>query len=719
MTTRTTALHTGLDDFLAWAQKERGVTLPVRPADAVLTLLALRGADRRAGVPEPTPQLLRQVLHEDLPVLLYAPPDEIAALPRVLTALADRVRAAHRLNAKRHARLLDAVAETVPGCLTAMDEPSRLTWPRWYASLLHARGVDTGDAEAVRAGMAALAAAPRADRALPARVCRAHVAARTFEAATVLARALLAASAQQAGSPSPAGPLLPGPPLDTDDPGELDRRAGELADRWTAAGLGEALGGPYADIAPGPEALPHVVLADRMLDEHLDYYGDSSLPLPPPPVLPAPGEIRELLHAAPLPAALAAGVTDDRRELAERCGFPGPATAVWNEGTPQELTELAADILAATVERLAAGSDPADEYAHDAAHVLYALYERGGTPESVARKASDVAGWTVDPDLEEAPFPVPGTAPEAYGTPTSQELSAMLRLPGLTDADRAELDPHAQALAAVVDGLAVTGCVFRAGDAYGLTPLGSAVVRHVLTAGFVAAPDRETFLSLRADGVVIAVRYWPPATAAAALGSWTAERGGGDEVWSELLTALSSVKAASPDDIVPSALFARLDLAAVPSGPLRTALTDPVIGAYARRLLRERGEDVPADAVPPSAHATLLLEELVTHEIADMRVVIEAQVGKRAPLPVPTALRDAFDAAAATWPGGAAALIPLLAATDPAGSLRILEELRDKHPDRRVAALAAHAAKAAGPSAGARARTNRRGRRSRSTPRHR
>ncbi|MEU7278574.1 hypothetical protein AB0A69_07260 [Streptomyces sp. NPDC045431] len=699
--TRTTALNTGRDDFLSWAETEQGVTLPLRPADAVLTLLALRGADRRAGVPEPTPQLLRHVLHEDLPVLLHATPDELAAVPRVLTALADRVRAAQRLNAKRHARLLDAVQEAVPEYERAMNDPLNLTWPRWYASLLQADGTDPDDPEAVRAWLAAYARTPRAERRqLPPEVPRADVAARTFAAHALLTEALLDASARDTGGASPAGRLLPGPLLDAAGPDELERLAAELSDRWTAAGLGEALAGPYADLAPGPEALPHIALADRLLDEHLDYYGESGLPLPPPPAFPAPDEVRGLLHAAPLPAALAAGADDDLSELAERCGFPEPATAVWNEGTPQELTELAADILAATVERIAADAEgegegeTEDEYALDAAHVLYSLYERGGTPESVARKASDVAGGPpLPPELEDAPAEVPDTAPAAYETPSPEELSALLHRPGLTEADRAGLDGHARSLAAVVDRLAETGCVFRTGDAYGLTPLGDAVMRHLLTVAHVAAPDRDTVLTWTADRVATAVEYWPPAIAAATLTAWTNGRGGTDDAWSELLAAVSA--SAHPS----STLFAHLALAGIPDAPLRAALTDPAVGAYAHRLLRARGEEAPQDPVPLTARALLLLDDLHTRWTEDMRALIEAAAAdeeahepKPEPEPAPTALLDAFDAAAAAWPGGAAALVDALAAAHPS-ALVLLDDLRARHPDSRVASLAARAVK--------------------------
>lgn len=691
-----TVLNTGLDDFLAWAEtRQGGGALPARPADAVLTLLALRGADRRAGVPEPTPQLLHRVLHEDLPVLFEPTEEERAALPGVLTALADRVRAANRLNAKRHARLLDAVQEALPEFDRVMDAPFHLTWPRWYARLLHAAGVDTADPEAVRAWLDAYARGPRAARApLPAGITRAHLAGRTLAARAVLTEAALEAAARDTEAPSPAGPLLPEPLTEAARPDEVERLAAELSDRWTAAGLSEALAGPYADLAPGPESLPHSDLADRMLDEHLDYYGYSGYPLPPPLTLPDPDEIRGLLHAAPLPAALAEGADDDLRELAERCGFPGPATTVWTEGTPQELTELAADILAVTVERVAAEAGPDDEYALDAAHLLYTLYERGGTADSVARKASDVAGWQVVPELEDAPVRVPDTAPDAYETPSPEDLSELLGLPGVTETDRERLDSHAHALAALIDRLAETGCVFRTGDAYGLTPLGNAVMRHVFTAGDVAAPDRETVAGWDAAETVVAVQFWPPAIAAETLTRWTADRGGTDEAWEELLNAVSATHTAAAPLLL-STLFGHLDLAGIPSGPLRTAVGDPVIGAYAHRLLEARKEAPPVEEVPLSARAVLLVSELHRFWMEDMRASLAAAAGEEEPEPGAATLAEAFDTVAAAWPGGAASLLPAMAAADPPGSLPVLRALRDVHPDGRVRDLAGHAAKAA------------------------
>ncbi|GAA2488615.1 hypothetical protein [Streptomyces gobitricini] len=710
---RTPAPNTGLADFLGWADKERDARgeapFPARTADAVLTLLALRGADRRAGVPEPTARLLGPVLHEDLPALLCATPPEADAVPEILTALADRVRAAGRLNAKRHARLLAAIDEAVPEFRRAMADPRNLTWPRWYASLLRADGVDADDPEAVRAWLAAHEATPRADRpALPAPLHRSDVAARTFTVRVQLGEALLAAFARDVETPSPAGPLLPGPPLDADRPdeelsAELERIAAGLSDRWTAAGLSDALAepdGPHAVLAPGPESIPHFALADRLLGEHLDYYGDSGRPLPPPPAPPAPDAIRALLHAAPLPAALAAGSGDVPPGIAERC-FSGPAAVVWSEGTPEELTELAADILAAVVEDVGATSD--SEYALDAAHLLYALYERGGTADSVVRKAAENGDLPVDPDLEDAPVPVPEPAPDGrpYEMPPRDRLPALLGVPDASEEDLAGLEDHARALAEVVDRLAATGCVFRTGDAYGLTPLGGAVLRHVLTAGHVAAPDAEELSEWEAAEVVAAVGSWPERTAADALTRWTAGRG--VTAWSELLGAAEAAGQADFGAVDTPALFARLALAAVPAEALRGALTHPATGAHAHRLLTARGEAAPQDAdrVPRTALAVLTLEELDDHRHRDRRTYPEAAptTGERQPGPTatpaaPRTLPDAFDAAARDWPGGAPALAEALARADRSTTRRVMEALAESHPDPAVAALASRTERA-------------------------
>jgi hypothetical protein len=704
--------NAGLDLFL---QETTGFDSPsaVRIADAVLTLLVLRGADRRTGLPEPTPELVRQVLHQDVPVLVCATEAEQPIAPAVLSALADLVRAKGRLNAKRHARLLSAIDEAVPEFRGAMADPGNLTWPRWYASLMRADGAPVEDPEAVLRWLAAHDRTPRADRlALPDEVERADVTGRTVGVQIVLTESLLRAFARDLEQPSPAGPLLPGLPLEAADedpeeglPGEMRRVAGALMDRWTAAGLSDAFSGPYAHLAPGPEDSPHLVLADALLDQHLSYYGDSGLPVPPPPALPAPQEVRGLLQGAPLPALLSAAVDgpdvvdEEVRHLAVACGLlhqdsmlttPGPAAGIWTEGTPQELTELAADILATAVGRLADDPEMDREYADDAVHLLYVLYERGCTADSVARKAAEYIDWLVDPDVENRPVPVPDSSPAEYATPTPEDLSELLGLPGLGDEERTELDAPARALAAVVDRLAATGAIFRTGDAFGLTPLGAATVRYALKAGAVAAPDRETVTGWDAAILVAAVRPWAREPATRVLTDWLTARENTAEAWDELLGALAATKPGTGDAGPTRALFTDLDTSAAPRESLRGLLGDPALGAYALQALRARGDQADDQRVPLSARATLVLDDLHARHRDDWRA--ETVAGGAG-----GSLVSAFDAAATAWPGGPQALIAALADADAHRAHRVLAHLGDRHSDPRTAAAARRTAAATDP----------------------
>lgn len=713
--------NVGLDLFL---QEATGFDSPSasRIADAVLTLLALRGADRRTGLPEPTPELVRQVLHEDLPVLLCATEPELPVAPAVLGALAGLVRARGRLNTKRHARLLAAIDEAVPEFRRAMTDPGNLTWPRWYASLMRADGTPADDREAVLSWLAAHDRTPRADRpALPAEVERADVTGRTVGMQIVLTETLMRAFALDLEHPGPAGPLLPGLPLEAADedpeeglPGEMRRIAGTLMDRWTAAGLSDAFSGPYAHLAPGPEDSPHLVLADALLHQHLSYYGHSGLPVPPPPALPAPQEMRGLLQGAPLPALLLAAVDgpdvvdEEVRHLAVACGLlqqdgmltrPGPAAGIWTDGTPQDLTELAADILATAVGRLAEDPEMDREYADDATHLLYVLYERGCTAESVARKAAEYIDWLLDPAVENRPVPVPDSAPAEYATPTPRELSELLGLPSVGDEDRMELDAPARALAAVVDRLAATGAIFRTGEAFGLTLLGAAAVRYALKAGSVAAPDRDTVTGWDTATLVEAARPWSQDAAARALTDWLTARENTAEAWDELLGILAAAKPGTEDAGPTRALFTYLDTDAAPAEPLRRLLADPALGAYALQALRARGDQANDRAndraeehqVPLSARATLVLDDLYARHRDDWRA--ESVAGRRAP----SSLVSTFDAAAATWPGGPQALIAALADADVSRAHRVLHHLGDRHLDPRTAAAARRAAVAGDP----------------------
>lgn len=587
--------NTGLAAFLEASPEFRGPGSR-RAADAVLSLLALRGADRASGLPEPTPGLVRRLLVEDLPAFVCAAPEELAAYPAVLRALARRFDGAGRAGVE------GVIGETSGDFERAMGDPGNLTWPRWYAQLLRADGTDPDDPTAVRAWLARLDGPPVPDGAR-----RADLMGRTAVADLLLAEALTRAYVRDAERPPPAGPVL----TDHDVAQGIGTVAAALLDRWTAAGLAEGLAGAYAHLAPGPDAFPHLALADALLDEHLDYYGDPAEPLPPP-----------------------------------------------EEEAESRDPEADADLLAAAVDALA------DEgtYGGEASHLLYTLYQRGCSAESVARRAAEFEDWPVDPALEDAPVRVPPPASPAYTTPTAGELARLLGAPGITDTDRDRLDGPAHELAAVVDRLAATGLVFRRGDAFGLTPDGCAAVRYLLAVRGVAVPDAADIAAWDAPTLVAAAAGWPPAAAERVLGDWLraleTDQGYADEqAWTELLGAVGRVNAGTSEAAATRALLDVLDLAAAPVGALRRALADPVAGARAEAALRARGEAVDPRLVPASARALHILDRLP---------------GKKGPL---ESRRTAFDAAAGQWPGGSAALVAAMTAADPHETARVLGPL--------------------------------------------
>ncbi|MBT2443700.1 hypothetical protein J7E93_27110 [Streptomyces sp. ISL-36] len=604
----TVLTNTGLDAFLDGTPEPHDPSY-ARAADAVLGLLSLRGADRRSGLPEPTVGLVRRLLVEDAPAFVYATPEELAAYPAVLVALTERVRQAGRLNGKRQARIVAAIEETVPDFERAMTDPANLTWQRWYASLLRADGVDPRDPAAVRAWLAAHDGVTPPDG-----LRRADLMNRSEFAGMMLAEVLTGAYVREAEAPSPAGPLL----SDGDVSHGVVRVAGDLVDRWTAQGLSGALAGPYAHLAPGPEAFPHLVLADTLLDEHLDYYGDSWTPLPPPPM---------------------------------------------EAHDPQRSVEAGADLLAAAVEEMKA-DETGGLYDGEAAHLLYALYQRGSTAESVARRAAEFEDWPVDPRLEDAPVLVPAHAPEEYRLPPVAELSRLVGSP-VTEDDRARLEPSARAMAAAVDRLAATGMVFRIGDAFGLTPWGVEVLHYLLRVRGVAAPAAAEAAAWDAPTIIAAAEGWSASAAARVLADWLRARGDSADAWSQLLAALGTVHAGTHDAAATRALFGALDPEAAPVEALRGALDDPVMGAYACGVLRARGEPADETRVPLSARAVLVLDRLSRRAAAH---TAEHTSGR-------TAGRSAFDTAAESWPGGADALVAQMAAVDPHGAARTLEAL--------------------------------------------
>ncbi|MFD3724117.1 hypothetical protein [Streptomyces sp. NPDC058671] len=587
----TVLTNTGLDSFLD-GEPERRDPVFVRAAEAVLGLLALRGADRGSGVPEPTPALVRQLLVEDLPTFVYAAPGELPVYPAVLGELAAR------FDGDLRERVATVVAEAGPDFERAMTDPGNLTWHRWYASLLRACGADLGDAEDVRRRLTALDGAP-----LPDGVHRADLMGRTALADVLLAEALTRAYVRDAEDPPATGPLLTDHAVATG----IGRVAAALQDRWTAAGLAEQLAGPYARFAPGPDAFPHLILADALLDEHLDHYGDIACPVPPPPVIEA-----------------------------------GPV-------------EEDADTLIAAVEELA--EEEFEPYGGEAPHLLYVVYRRGCSAESVARKAAEYEDWSVDPDLEDGPVPVPADAPDAYALPPLPELVRLLGATGLTEADRAGLEGPARELAAVLDRLAATGLVFRAGDAFGLTPRGAGAVRYLLRVRGIAAPGAADARGWAARELVAAAAGWPRSVSARVLADWLHARGDTADAWSQLLSALGTVHAGTSDAAAIRGLFAALDTATAPPEALRGALRDPVIGAYAHQALRLRGE--PSDLVQVGTSARALY-------------VLDALPAKKGPL---EARRTAFDTAAAAWPGGSAALVRAMREADHHETERVLGPL--------------------------------------------
>ncbi|MFD6759431.1 hypothetical protein [Streptomyces roseolus] len=597
----TVLTNTGLDRFLELLDGRPEHRDPAfrRAAEVVLGLLSLRGADRASGLPEPTPELVRRLLVEDLPTFVHVAPGELAGYRAVVGELAGRFDDGLR------ERIAAVVEESAGDFERAMADPGNLTWYRWYASLLRTVGTDLADAEDVRRRIGALDGAP-----LPDGVLRADLMGRTALADTVLAEAVARAYVRDAEEPPAAGPLL----TDHAVAEGVGRVAAALLDRWTAAGLADQLAGAYARFAPGPDDFPHLVLADALLDEHMDYYGDPSIPVPPP--------------VAADPAAAPAAADDAERD---------------------------ADALLAAVEELA--EEEYEPYGGEAPHLLYALYQRGCAADSVARRAAEYEDWTVDPALEDVPVTVPEGATGAYVTPPVPELVRLLGSTGLGEDDRARLERPARELAAVADRLAATGLVLRSGDAFGLTPRGAATVRYLLRVRRVAAPTTAEAVAWPAAELVAAAARWPHAPAARVLAAWLHARGDTADAWSELLAALGSVHAHTAEGADVRALFGLLDTATAPPAALRDALRDPVVGAHALDALRARGEEADPVQVPASARALRLLDRLP---------------GKKGPL---ESRRAAFDAAAAEWPGGSAALVRMMAEADRHGTERVLGPL--------------------------------------------
>ncbi|NXY94660.1 hypothetical protein HYE82_09695 [Streptomyces sp. BR123] len=714
------------DSFLARAE-ERGAPLEARAAEAVLGLLVLCEARRRTGLPEPTEELAAELLHTLLPLYVSATESELPDYVAALVALADHTREAGRLNAKRHAKLVARVHELAEGFLQAMTSPRRLTWPRLYGNLLRADGVDTTDRQAVRDWLDAFAQRPHAERhaalgfaascaqepLAEAAWAEALCAERSRQARLLLAGRLEAVAVAERERPRPGeGPSVAAAPADLSDD-ELDDWYGEqaavLADRWTAAGLDALLQGPFAHLAPGGEApVPLLTLVEAMAGTHLEMNGGEFAPLPPAPLPVSAEDQAARLRATELPrlleraAADPEGADERTRELALASGFlvrgqdgvlgPGPSAEAWSDGGPAELTGLALTMLGALLSRLAEEEGTAEEYDGEHVLTLYLLCGEAGTAQSVARLAALGDMWFVPPEHESAP-PAPG-GPETgdYELPDPQALTEILGIPTLTASDREGLQPAATRLVRLMDGLAALGVTERTGDALRLTPLGSALLREALVLGLEgpaadAFPTREQVRGWDAGRLVAAARYWPKPVARQTIGDWLAAHGA--EGWAPLFEALAA-PCPGPDPARRRSLLTTLDAAAVPEETLHRLLADPVLGGWAEHLLTARGQAPAAPAVPLSARAVRLLDELEAVRLAaslDHRMT--AATDEPEPEPFPELLA-AFDKAAAAWPGGGQALLTALAAADPYTTAALAQQL-SHHPDRATAEQARRA----------------------------
>ncbi|MCX4627565.1 hypothetical protein [Streptomyces sp. NBC_01443] len=714
-----------LDSFLARAE-ERGTPLDARAADAVLGLLALSRARRRTGLPEPTEELAEELLHTLLPLYVSAAADELPGFVAVLIALADHTHEAGRLNAKRRAKLVARVHELAEGFVQAMTSPRRVTWPRLYGNLLRADGVDAADARAVRDWVAAFAARPYADRHTAhgfalhrgdgplgeAAYVEALCAERSRRARLLLAGRLEAEALAEQVRPRPGeSPLIRDAPAGEPDD-ELEawygEQAGILADRWTAAGLDALLHGPYAHLAPGGGVpAPLLTLAGAMAEQHLEMYGDDFAPMPPAPLPATPEEQAARLRAVPLPrlleqAAVEPEGADERtRELALAAGFlvpahdgalsAGPSAETWREGGPAELTGLALNVLGALLAQLAEEEETAEDFAGEHLLTLYLLCERSGMTQSVARLAAQEDMWFVPPEHENTPD---GTVPATgdYELPDLRALSEILGIPGLTEADREGLRPPAARLVCLMDRLAALGVTERTGDALSLTPLGSSLLRDALLLGLGGEaadvfPSWAQMLAWDAERLVTAARYWPKPVARRTLGGWLALQGPGG--WTALFGALA---AGGPleEGARRRALLGVLDGMAVPGEALHALLADRVLGGWAEHTLHALGHPPVTSAVPLSARAVYLVDELEAIRLAaslDHRMTAGPDQEEPALF---ADLHAGFDKAAADWPGGGPALLTALARADPYTSAFLAQQL-SQHPDRTTAEQARRA----------------------------
>ena len=726
------SLDLDIAPLLAWTDR-RGEQLDRRAAEAVVGLLALSGARRRTGLPEPTPELAEELLLSILPLFASAAAGELQTFPAVLVALAGYTHEAGRLNSKRRDRLINAVGTLAPRFEAAMTSPRRVTWARLYGQLLRAEGVDPGDSQAVgdwltgfgcqadQVRWACLGLDAPGDYASPdsaadpplawAAFVRSLIGERSRQARLLLRQRLEVVARSEQLSNVDQRPLFVGVPGDED--GEeaaeawYDAQARRLADRWTAAGLDALLSARTAELAPGLDRpAPLLDVVEQLAQLHLDMYGPGTAPLPPVPALGA-GELAAVVRAVPTVTSLAAAAADPANadpslaDLALTSGFllrdvdgtlrPGPAAGVCRDGGPAEVVGVTLDVLGAVLGQLQSDDQTAEEIPGDHVGTLYSLYQRGGLPQSLARQVAEEETWMVPPESPVAPTEAAAPA-GPYQIPDARSLSDLTGIPGLTEEDRSDLQAPAERLAAVIDRLADLGVTSRAGDTIVLTPLGCALLREALLLGAAepspvdaaSFPTRDEVLCWDAGRLADAAGDWPPPTARKVLCDWLAARGAAG--WAELFSVLG---AAPPDDITPARrrLMRWIDLSDAPAEALRDTVTDRILGAWAERALHERGLPVPAAEVPASARAVLLADELADVNRAAMltyRMTDEHPDQDPGLLPE---LRAAVGKAVAVWPGGATDLFTEMGEAAP-DAFAVLAGPLSRHPDSAVAQAA-------------------------------
>ena len=694
-----------------WASRH-GDPLEPQAVEVVVGVLALAGTRRRTGLPEPAPELVKELMLVLLPLYVSAIPAELAGFPAALVALIGYTHEAGKLNVKRRDRLIAEVEALQPQFESAMTSQRRVTWARLYGQLMRAEGVDAADPQAVGAWVDAFACRPYPQRRaalgfdsldgtgevesgrvapiVSAGFVRALIGERSRQARLLLAQRLESVVLSEQLDEHDGAPLVAGPPKHVSDQESAatwyDAQAGLVTDSWTGAGLDALLRGRAARLAPGLDRpAPLLEVVAELAATHLEMFGPGVIPLPPAPLPATAQELAAAVRAAPLTASLAVAATDPDRldapllDLALASGFlqrgtegsllPGAAAEIWQEGMPADVAGLALDMLGALLAQMAQDEETAEEFPGENLLLLYSLYERAGIPQSLAWQAAANELWIVSPEAA-APPDALAAAAGPYQLPAVPVLSQLTGIPGLTEEDRDELEPAAARLVAVVDRLAGLGITTRAGDAIALTPLGSALVRDALILGTAeldekaaaSFPTRDEVLSWDARQLAGAVGNWPEVAARQVLRDWLAARGVAG--WETLLPALS----APPSGDVALAgphLLRLLDLDAAPAEVLRGAVSDGVAGAFAERALRLRGLPAGDADVPASARAVLIADEL--REVSRAAFLAHRMAGAdpgSGPW-LPPELQAAVDDAAAGWPGGAAALVTAIADAAP------------------------------------------------------